>query len=240
MRFSSEMRAVSLAAVTVLVSCQSNPAQDPPTAAFEPIEFPTKIDGALDEGWEFYVMQYDSCIAQSLSHCEVFERAIKDTYMAQLIASSIVEQKSIEEVSGLTRMEFDAFVELQTKDNDDWLESQIQSSGWFNISDYGVDADGAAFLIVQHSGNVDFQKRVLKVLAPLVEIEETSKSGFALLSDRVALKDGKEQLYGSQGGCSGEGVWTPFPVLSGDINSRRSEMSLEPIEDYAARMSRYC
>ena len=240
MVLSSVARAIALVAIPVLVSYQSAAEEVATTPELTSLEFPTEIDGALDEGWEVYVMHHDSCVAQAKSHCEVFERAKKDTYIAQLLAKTVIKRKSIEEVSGLTQAEFDAFVEHQTKDNDRWLEDQIQSSGWFNVSDYGAEADKAAFFIVQHSGDLEFQKRVLEVLAPLVEDGDTSKSSFALLSDRIAIKDAQEQLFGSQGGCAGDGVWAPFPTVSGDIDSRRDEMTLEPMEDYVSRMSRFC
>lgn len=185
-------------------------------------------------------MRYDNCVAQKQSHCEVFERAKKDTYIAQLLAKTLIEQKDIEEVSGLTQTEFDAFVEHQTKDNDEWLESRIQSSGWFNVSDYGADADKAAFFIVQHSGDLGFQKRVLEVLEPLVADGETSKSSFALLSDRIAIKDEQEQLFGSQGDCVGDAAWEPFPIVAENVDVRRTEMTLEPMADYVSRMSSFC
>ncbi len=240
MVLSALLRAISLTAISVLVSCQSTTEKGASTPELKTLEFPTEIDGALDEGWEIYVMRFDSCVAQEKSHCEVFERAKKDTYIAQLLAKTVIEQKSIEEVSGLSQAEFDAFVERQTEDNDQWLESRIQSSGWFNVSEYGADADKAAFFIIQHSGDVEFQKRVLEVLEPLVMHGDTSKSSFALLSDRIAIKDEREQSFGSQGECSGDGVWAPFPIASGDVDERRVEMTLEPLAEYVSRMSSFC
>lgn len=240
MTLSSVTRAIALAAASILVSCQSTPVQETQTTELKPLEFPTEIDGALDEGWEIYLMRYDNCVAQKQSHCEVFERAKKDTYIAQLLAKTLIEQKDIEEVSGLTQTEFDAFVEHQTKDNDEWLESRIQSSGWFNVSDYGADADKAAFFIVQHSGDLGFQKRVLEVLEPLVADGETSKSSFALLSDRIAIKDEQKQLFGSQGDCVGDAAWEPFPIVAENVDVRRTEMTLEPMADYVSRMSSFC
>ena len=229
-----------LLVATTVIACQSAPEQDAPAVDLPSIEFPVEIDGALDEGWEIYVMRYDNCVTQEKSYCEVFDRAKKDTYIAQLLANTVIQQKSIEELSGLTQSEFDAFVERQTKENDEWLNERIQSRGWFNISDYGADADKAAFFIVQHSGDVNFQRKILEVLKPLVAADETSKSSFALLSDRIAIKDGLEQLYASQGECSGDGAWTPFPVVSGDVDERRIEMTLEPLADYVSRMSSFC
>ena len=78
------------------------------------------------------------------------------------------------------------------------------------------------------------------LLEPLAESGETSKSSFALLTDRVAVKDGREQTYGSQGECvDGEG-WKPFPIAKGDIDKLRAQMELEPMAEYSSRMAAYC
>ncbi|MEC7289312.1 MAG: DUF6624 domain-containing protein [Pseudomonadota bacterium] len=209
-------------------------------SAIKQLEFPTEIDGDLDKGWEFYVMRFDTCVAQKKRHCEVFERAKKDTYIAQLLADVRLEQTTIDEMTGLTQSEFDAAMKWQSEDNDRWLEDRINRAGWFNISDYGADADKAAFFIVQHSSNIEFQKRIAALLEPLATSGETSKSSFALLSDRVAIKEGRRQKYGSQGECSEDNGWRPFPVAKGDVDARRAQMGLESMAGYSSRMSAFC
>jgi len=223
-----------------LASCSTTFSDEPNNATSKEIAFPTEIDGSLDEGWEVYVMHYETCVAQQEDYCEVFERAKRDTFISQLFSKETLHPKSIEEITGLTRAEFEEAAKRQTEDNDRWLRDRIDQQGWFNITDYGADADKAAFFIVQHSGDFEFQSRVATLLEPLAASGETSKSSFALLTDRVAVRDGREQTYGSQGECKDGAGWKPFPIAQGNIDRLRTQMELEPMADYASRMAAYC
>lgn len=226
--------------LTVIASCSTTLSEEYDVVASRDITFPTEIDGVLNEGWEVYVMQYDTCVAQQKDYCEVFERAKKDTYIAQLFSKETIQPNSIEEMTGLTREEFEHAAKRQTEDNDRWLSDRIDQYGWFNISDYGPDADKAAFFIVQHSGDFELQSRVAVLLEPLMASAETSKPSFALLTDRVAIKDGREQTYGSQGECRDGGGWKPFPIAPGDVDRLRAQMELASMADYTSRMAAYC
>lgn len=67
-----------------ITSCNTTLSAEPGKTAEKEIAFPSEIEGVLDEGWEVYVMHYDSCLAQQKDYCEVFERAKRDTYISQL------------------------------------------------------------------------------------------------------------------------------------------------------------
>jgi hypothetical protein len=122
-------------------------------------------------------------------------------------------------------------------DNTRWLRSRIASRGWFKISTSGVDADKAAFLLVQHADrSPDFQSEVLSILEPLVAAGETKPSNFAYLFDRVSVANNRPQRYGTQGRCLATG-WTPVVGIE-DINGldkRRSAVGLSPHQDYVKR-----
>ncbi len=204
------------------------------------LEFPTEIDGAVDTGWEVYLTQYNACVDAGHDYCEVYERTTKDTYVSQLLMNVLVQNSTIEAVSGMTQDEFDEFTNTLSKENDAWLDARIDEHGWFNISEYGKNADKAAFFLVQHSSDVEFQKKTLSLLEGLAAEDETSKSSVASLSDRVAIIEEREQLFGTQGGCEAVGDWKPFPLVEGDVDTRRREMGLEPLEEYTSRMSGFC
>jgi hypothetical protein len=84
------------------------------------------------------------------------------------------------------------------------LKAMLPPEGWFIKSRYGAAAEEAAFLIVQHAVNDKaLQHAVLEKMLPLVARGEVDGTQYALLYDRVALHDGRMQLYGTQMICSG-------------------------------------
>ena len=115
------------------------------------------------------------------------------------------------------------------------LAALIDRHGWFRISVFGEEADADAWLLVQHADrDVAFQKRVLALLEPLVEMEETSPSHYAYLWDRVAMNEERPQRYGTQGRCTGPGTWEPFEIEDPErVDERRAATGLQPLDEYA-------
>lgn len=127
--------------------------------------------------------------------------------------------------------------------NREWLRAVVADQGWFTISEFGEGADRAAFLIVQHADrDVAFQREMLDLLSGLVDTGETRPSGYALLTDRVAVNSGEPQLYGSQGGCTGLRQWEarPYSGTFEDMDARRESVGLEHHAAYVSRMAENC
>lgn len=123
--------------------------------------------------------------------------------------------------------------------NTAWLRARLKTHGWFTIAEYGKEADGAAFLLVQHADrDPAFQAEVLPMLEKLALEGQTRPSDYALLFDRVAVAQKRPQRYGSQGRCDAQGVWTPFETEDpANLDQRRATMGLLPSAEYAARLS---
>jgi hypothetical protein len=84
-----------------------------------------------------------------------------------------------------------------------------------------------AWLIVQHSKDHHFQKRILK------DINKNTEK-YALLYDRVQINSGLSQKYGTQfdyDNKTGEVTLKPLQSLK-KLNQYRKECGLEPIQDY--------
>ena len=126
--------------------------------------------------------------------------------------------------------------------NTAWLEKQIDAHGWFKRSVYGQDAAGAAFLLTQHADlNKPFQKKVLAMMEPLLAVGDVRPQDYALLFDRVAVGEGRPQRYGSQGACTGPGLWTEKPVEdAATLDQARAKVGLEPMAAYRARFVATC
>lgn len=127
------------------------------------------------------------------------------------------------------------------EDNRSWLRSRVALRGWFKISTSGADADRAAFLLIQHADrDPAFQSEVLSLLKPLALAGETKPSNFALLFDRVAVKQRLPQKYGTQGRCLGTG-WSAFDTEdTASLDERRASVGLPPQAEYVLMMSKRC
>jgi hypothetical protein len=128
------------------------------------------------------------------------------------------------------------------EDNTRWLRTEVHRTGWFKASVYGDMAEGAAWLMVQHADrDPEFQREILALLEPLLATHDTAPQEYALLFDRVAVKAGRPQRYGTQGKCTGTATWQESPVENeADLDKRRAEMSLPPMVEYRAGFVDLC
>jgi len=119
-----------------------------------------------------------------------------------------------------------------------WLDEIIQQHGWPSKSLVGEEGAQAAFLIVQHSPALQFQKKCLQLLEQAVHEHEADAISLAYLSDRIRTSEGKPQLYGTQGQTSADGSIIPFPIEDKEhVDERRSALGLEPVAEYFKSMN---
>lgn len=118
-------------------------------------------------------------------------------------------------------------------DNTAWLTRLVGEIGWIDAKRFGRPASSAAFLIVQHSRDLPL------MAAALPEIELDLKAGagdpqdFALLYDRLQLRLGGRQRYGSQIGQDGKGNPVVLPLEDrARVEAFRKSIGLFPLADY--------
>lgn len=126
--------------------------------------------------------------------------------------------------------------------NTSGLKALLKGRDWIKISEFGVQADNDAWLLVQHADlDVPFQKQVLTVLEKLYPLGETNSSNYAFLHDRVATAENRPQRYGTQGKCAGPGRWEPFAMEDpGTVDERRKAMGLSTLEENKRRLAPVC
>lgn len=114
------------------------------------------------------------------------------------------------------------------------LKAILTVHEWISISKFGKEADHQAWLLVQHADHdPEFQANCLSTLEKLWPFKETDSKNYAYLYDRVAPKLGLKQRYGTQAIIEGEQIeLLPFEGSLVDLNERRHEMGLDPIEEY--------
>lgn len=112
------------------------------------------------------------------------------------------------------------------------LREIVRERGWPRAAVTGADGARAAFLVVQHSPDRAFRKEMLELLRAL-PAAEVRRSDLAALIDRVAVEEGKPQVYGTQFNLMG-GKATPLPMEDPErVDERRASMGLPPMAEYA-------
>jgi hypothetical protein len=123
------------------------------------------------------------------------------------------------------------------------LKNLLARYQWFTISEFGEEADNNAWLLVQHADrDLAFQKHVLQVLEKLYPKNETSRSNYAYLYDRVAaIGEKRPQRYGTQGHCVSKQQWEPDPIEAPEkLDERRREMGLGSMAEYKKQLVPIC
>lgn len=97
------------------------------------------------------------------------------------------------------------------------------------------------FLTVQHAdANVADQYRILEQWKPLVAKGEVSEKAYAYLYDRVFLRIGGKQLYGTQFRCV-DSRYVPAPMEDeGHADERRRSIGLPALNEYAKTLPPAC
>src|SRR5262249_32430063 len=116
------------------------------------------------------------------------------------------------------------------------LEEIIAQYGWPGRSLVGADASLAAFLIIQHA-DYEYQKKYFPLIKEAMKKGEIRPQDVALLEDRMLMREGKKQIYGSQLTRNDTTrkleLW---PVEDEEnLDKRRVSVGLESIAEYLKR-----
>lgn len=116
------------------------------------------------------------------------------------------------------------------------LKQIVAKSGWPVISLVGFEASNGAMLILTHTVDHAWQKRLLPELQTLAAKDEIDGSRLALVVDKELVAEGKEQLYGTQfkfinGKMAMYAVETPS-----HLDERRAKALLPPMSVYRQMM----
>lgn len=117
------------------------------------------------------------------------------------------------------------------------VEAIINKHGWLGSDKIGSQANTTLFMVIQHSELPD-QIKYLPMMREAVKKGNAKASSLALLEDRVALKQGKRQIYGSQISWNMQtDVSFVAPLEDPDnVDRRRAEVGLPSLQSYLAEM----
>ena len=112
----------------------------------------------------------------------------------------------------------------------------LDEHGWLGVDIVGDQGNRTLFLVIQHA-DIKTQEQYLPMMREAAKNGNAISSDLALLEDRVALRNGEKQIYGSQiGRDQTTGEYYVLPLIDPDnVDIRRAEVGLGLIKDYVSR-----
>lgn len=129
-----------------------------------------------------------------------------------------------------------AQMEIVDGENLACVEGIIREHGWPGESLVGTRASTAAWTIIEHA-NLGVQRLYAGEMIRAADDRELSWALLATTIDRMLIREGKRQRYGTQFALR-EGKWLPEPVEDAEhVDERRAAVGLRPLAEYAATMN---
>jgi uncharacterized protein DUF6624 len=144
---------------------------------------------------------------------------------------------SINEKFGVNSPEqkyFWSLIDQQDSINELEITKIIDDYGWLGVNKIGEKANQCIWLVIQHAP-LKSQEKYLPHLKVSVEKGESDGWYLAFLEDRILMRKGEKQFYGSQAVYNKETGKSHIYQISDvdNVNIRRKKLGMESMEEYA-------
>ncbi len=112
------------------------------------------------------------------------------------------------------------------------LKRIIDQYGWPGRDLVGREGTEAAFLILQHSPDTLFQRECVPFIKKAYYAGEVTASDFSVFIDRVLVREGKPQLYGTQANIVDGRIILDAIADSANVDTRRAKLGLPSLAEY--------
>lgn len=114
----------------------------------------------------------------------------------------------------------------------------INKYGWLSSEEIGEAGNNTMFMVIQHA-DLKAQEKYLPMLRLAAKERKLKASHLALIEDRVAMFNGKKQIYGSQVAWNiTANKFTIMPMVDPDhIDERRAAIGLPTYAAYLSDMN---
>jgi len=158
---------------------------------------------------------------------------LQERLLAMEISDQKIRKKITEYGSDQIPKEFLETVKQIDSNNTDELKKIVIEHGWPTKKLVGSKGVSAAFLIVQHSSDIEFKFSLLPSLkASYRNGEGISGQQIALFTDKILTTKGKKQIYGTQFDVKkSEIIFRPIENEK-TVDGLRAELKLPPLGYY--------
>jgi hypothetical protein len=114
------------------------------------------------------------------------------------------------------------------------IKEILDQYGWLSPEQVGMNASQALFLVIQHA-DLATQLTYLPMIRRAEKNGKILSSNLAILEDRINMRQGKKQVYGSQSfSDKTTGMLYIYPIAEPDeLEKKRKSMGLIPMKEYA-------
>lgn len=218
------------------------------------------IDERMIHGWNDPVEFYDMLIKDSDFHNikndarwttilreaehskNIFLKGIKQEVAYRIEKLGSLDQAirlkldSVRKADGLnSKLENDLLVVMRKRDSTNFaaFEEIIKQYGWLGPKEVGYKNNQYLFLVLQHA-DLAFQKKYLPLFKESCEAGKVLPKDLALLEDRINMREGKLQQYGSQTLIDKTSKkYILYPINDIDhVDQRRAMVGLESLKSY--------
>lgn len=112
----------------------------------------------------------------------------------------------------------------------------LDERGWVGNDVVGSQANQTLFLVIQHA-DLKAQQKYLPMMREAVKKGNANASSLALLEDRIALREGRKQIYGSQiatNSITKKSFVSPLEDPD-NVDKRRADVGLGKLADYVKK-----
>lgn len=165
-------------------------------------------------------------ITNNVLRTELLERVTRDQAIRKEMIAHGVENPDKEIMARMAAIDAENLARMK---------EIVRQYHWPGPGLVGQDGAEAAFLMVQHAPH-DFQKEMLPRVRSAYRAGDLQGQDYALLLDRVLVREGKPQVYGTQARPFSE--WkNREPALDpiedeAHVDQRRAEVGLFPLAEY--------
>lgn len=172
---------------------------------------------------------YDKVLEKELAQIYADDQEIRGEFMSFYRASK-PDKKKIDSIGKI----------MERKDSINLIKviKILDEKGWVGKNVVGTQGNQTLFLVIQHS-DLEYQQKYLPMMREAVKNGNANPGNLAYLEDRVALREGKKQIYGSQSSMNKKTNKIRIsPMIDPDnVDKRRAEVGLGTMAEYAAKMN---
>jgi len=177
------------------------------------------------------VIRYSKC-SESIKNRKfdsTVARIFDSLYLVDQSTRSITDEKTLAGISTNQGSQ---------KSNLRVFDSIYQIYGWLSSAQVGYNGSLVQFLIIQHD-DLETQKKWLPVVKKAVDNCLLAPGNYALLIDRILVRSGKKQIFGTQPFFDHQkNKIVPYPIRKyKKVNKRRMENGMSHLELYLMQLN---
>ena len=180
-------------------------------------------------------------IAQSDLLGQIAAMAASDQYERNLLIKTSQDSTLTAQQKEDATARLQALINQRDADRTLRLKAILATISLTQIAEMDRNAGGSAMLLIVHTSDTAFQRQLADEITALGKSGNFHSDQVANFLDKLAIGEGKTQVYGSQVACSSKNggplEWGPNGIVAdAALDERRKAMGLKPFGEYLAQL----